>query len=79
MGLTKRAYVRPVAGQPSRVRRPAFLAALIVSASLFAWSLAGIAGAGGDLPAAPTVEKDVRSAPASYEGCRDEHDDAVRL
>jgi hypothetical protein len=67
-----------VAGRLSRVRRPAFLAALIVSVALYAWSLAGIAGAGGDLSAVPTA-KDVRSAPVSDDRCRDEHDDAVRL
>jgi hypothetical protein len=78
--LTKRAYGLVVAGRLSRVRRPAFLAALIVSASLYAYSLAGIAGAGGDLPPAASIsERAERSAPVAYEACRDEHDDAVRL
>ena len=70
----KRAYVRAVAGRLSRVRRTAFVVALLACAVLYAYSLAGIVNAGGDIrptPIAKTVER--------YHGCPAERDDAVRL
>jgi hypothetical protein len=70
-----------MAGRLSRLRRAAFLVALVVSAAVYAYSVAGIMGTGSELKSvvsAPSVE---RSAPVSYqpateahENCRDRAD-----
>jgi hypothetical protein len=62
----------------SRVRRYALLVALLASAALYAYAVAGIAGTGGDLRAAAIAERSERAVPAAYE-CPYEHDDRVRL
>jgi hypothetical protein len=54
-------------GRSSRVRRPAFLLALLVSAALYAYSLAGIAGTGGQLRSAVSAQVSARSTPVSYQ------------
>ena len=58
--------------------RIAFVTALVMSAALFAYSLAGIAGAGGDLRS-PNAKNAERSAPASYRDCPADRGHAVRL
>jgi hypothetical protein len=62
-------------GRPSRVRRPAFLVALLVSAAVYAYSLAGILGAGNDLRAAVSAQSVERSAPVVYLPAAETHDD----
>jgi hypothetical protein len=59
------------------VPRIAFLTALVMSAALFAYSLAGIAGAGGDLSS--STAKPVERSPVSSDYCPDEREGAVRL
>jgi hypothetical protein len=77
-----------MAGRPSRVRRPAFLLSLLVSAALYAYSLAGIAGTEGKLRSAVKAQASERSTPVSYQQpsqaqdecpARDDAAPAVRL
>jgi hypothetical protein len=63
----------------TRVRRPALLVALLASAALYAYAVAGILGAGGDLRAAAIAQRSERAVPAAYEPCPEEHGDRVRL
>lgn len=55
-----------MAGRPPRVRRAAFVAALLVSAALYAYSLAGIMGTGGELRSLVSARSVERSAPVVY-------------
>ena len=64
-----------MAGRPSRVRRPAFLLALLVSVALYAYSLAGIAGTESELRSAVSEQASARSAPVSYEPPSQDYDD----
>lgn len=64
-----------MAGRPSRVRRPAFVLALLVSVALYAYSLAGIAGTGSELRSAVSEQVSARSAPVSYERPSQDYDD----
>jgi hypothetical protein len=56
-----------------------FVLALVISAATFAYSLTGIVSAGGDLRDAAKRVSSERQPPVSYEGCREAHDDSVRL
>jgi hypothetical protein len=56
-----------MAGRSSRVRRHAFLLSLLVSAALYAYSLAGIAGTEGQLRSAVSAQVRERSTPVSYQ------------
>ena len=64
-----------MAGRLSRVRRPAFLLALLVSAALYAYSLAGIAGTQSDLRSAVKSRESERLAPVSCGSPSHGHDD----
>jgi hypothetical protein len=64
-----------MAGRPSRVRRPAFLLALLVSAALYAYSLLGIAGTESDLRSAVRAQTSERWTPVSYPQSNQSHDD----
>ena len=64
-----------MAGRPSRVRRPAFVLALLVSAALYAYSLVGIAGTGNELRSAVSAQGSARSTPVSYERPSQDRDD----
>ena len=66
-------------GRVTRLRRPGFVLALILSAATFAYSLTGIVSAGDDLRDTPSPTSKKREPPVAYEGCRDVRDDSVRL
>jgi hypothetical protein len=51
---------------PARFRRTAFLVALLVSAAVYAYSLAGIAATGDELRSAVSAQTAERSTPVSY-------------
>ncbi len=76
-----------MAGRLSRVRRAAFLVALLVSAAVYAYSLSAIAGTGGELRSLVKARSVERSAPVVYhqgtethENCPDRADaDRVKL
>jgi hypothetical protein len=53
-------------GRLSRIRRAAFLVALLVSAAAYAYSLAAIAGTGSELRSYVSERSVERSAPVSY-------------
>jgi hypothetical protein len=55
-----------MAGRSSGVRRAAFLVALVVSAALYAYSVAGIMGTGSELRSVVSAESAERSAPVVY-------------
>ena len=55
-----------MAGRLSRVRRAAFAIALLVSAAVYAYSLAGIVGTGGELRSLVNARSVERSAPVVY-------------
>lgn len=55
-----------MAGRHSRVRRVAFLVALVVSAAVYAYSVAGIMGTGSELRSVVSAESAERSEPAVY-------------
>jgi hypothetical protein len=55
-----------MAGRPSRVRRLAFLLALLVSTAVYAYSLAGIVGATGELRSAVSARSVERPAPVVH-------------
>ena len=50
----------------SRVRRAAFLVALLVSAAVYAYSVAGIMGTGSELRSVVSAQSVGRSAPVVY-------------
>ena len=54
-----------MAGRSSGVRRAAFLVALVVSAAVYAYSVAGIMGTGSELRSV-SAESAERSAPVVY-------------
>jgi hypothetical protein len=56
-----------MAGRLSRVRRAAFVVALVVSAAVYAYSVAGIMGTGGELRSVVRAQSVERSAPAVYQ------------
>jgi hypothetical protein len=64
-----------MAGRSSRVRRPAFLLALLVSAALYAYSLLGIAGTETQLRSAVSAQGSERAAPVSYRPASQAHYD----
>ena len=64
-----------MAGRPSRVRRPAFLVALLVSAALYAYSLVAIASTGSELRSAVSAQAGDRSTNVSYRPPSQDHDD----
>lgn len=55
-----------MAGRQSRVRRAAFPVALLVSAAVYAYSLAGIMGTGSELRSLVSARSVERSAPVVY-------------
>jgi hypothetical protein len=55
-----------MAGRNSRVRRAVFLVALLVSAAVYAYSVAGIMGTGSELRSVVSAESAERSAPVLY-------------
>jgi hypothetical protein len=70
-----------MAGRISRVRRAAFLVALLVSVAVYAYSLGAIAGTGSELRSAVSAQSAERSAPVVYhpvpeagENCPDQAD-----
>jgi hypothetical protein len=66
-------------GPVTRLRRPGFVLALILSAATFAYSLTGIVSAGDDLRDTPRPASTKRQPPVVYEGCHHERRDSVRL
>jgi hypothetical protein len=63
-----------MAGRLSRVRRGAFLVALLVSAAVYAYSLSAIAGTGGELRSLVKAESVERSAPVIYRPATEAHE-----
>ena len=63
-----------MAGRLSRVRRAAFLAALLVSAAVYAYSLTAIAGTGSELRSLVNAESVGRSAPVVYQPASEAHE-----
>ena len=61
-----------MAGRLSRVRRAAFLVALVVSAAVYAYSVAGIMGTGNELRSVVSARSVERSAPVIYHPDRDQ-------
>lgn len=55
-----------MAGRRPSVRRVAFLAALLVSAAVYAYSLAGIMGTGSELKSLVSARSVERAAPVVY-------------
>ena len=66
-------------GRLTRLRRPGFVLALVLSAATFAYSLTGIVSAGDDLRDTSSPVSTKRQPPVAYEGCRHERRDSVRL
>jgi hypothetical protein len=64
-----------MAGRFSRVRRAAYLAALLVSLFAFAYSLAGIAGTGSELQSAVNARSAERAAPVVHRPADETHED----
>jgi len=64
-----------MAGRISRVRRAAFLVALLVSAAVYAYSVAGIMGTGSQLRSVVSAESAERSAPVLYRPPGETHED----
>jgi hypothetical protein len=64
-----------MAGRFSRVRRPAFLIAFLVSAALYAYSLVGIAGTESQLRSAVSAQPSERSTAVSYRETGQSHYD----
>jgi hypothetical protein len=62
-------------GRLSRIRRAAFLVALLVSAAAYAYSLAAIAGTGSELRSYVSERPVERSAPVSYHPATDSRED----
>jgi hypothetical protein len=63
-----------MAGRLSRVRRAAFLVALLVSAAVYAYSLSAIAGTGGELRSLVKGRSVERSAPVMYHPATETHE-----
>jgi hypothetical protein len=59
----------------SRVRRAAFLVALVVSAAVYAYSVAGIMGTGSELRSVVSAQSVERSAPVVYQSATDRSQD----
>jgi hypothetical protein len=74
-----------MAGRISRVRRAAFLVALLLSAAVYAYSVAGIMGTGSELRSVVSAESGERLAPVVYQARSETHEncpyrsDAPRL
>ena len=64
-----------MAGRLSRVRRAAFAIALLVSAAVYAYSLAGIMGTGSELRSLVSAQSIERSAPVVYQPKTETHED----
>jgi hypothetical protein len=60
-----------MAGRLSRVRRAAFVVALLVSAAAYAYSLVAIAGTGSELRSYVSARSVERSAPVAYHPATD--------
>lgn len=63
-----------MAGRLSRVRRAAFVVALLVSAAVYAYSLSAIAGTGGELRSLVKAESVERSTPVMYRPATEAHE-----
>jgi len=63
-----------MAGRLSRVRRAAFLVALLVSAAVYAYSVAGIMGTGSELRSVVSARSVERSAPVVYHQRTETHE-----
>jgi hypothetical protein len=59
----------------SRIRRAAFLVALVVSAAVYAYSVAGIMGTGSELRSVVSAQSVERSAPVNYRSATDRNQD----
>ena len=59
----------------SRVRRAAFLVALLVSAAAYAYSVAGIMGTGSELRSVVSAQSVGRSAPVIYHPATERYQD----
>jgi hypothetical protein len=59
----------------SRIRRAAFLVALVVSAAVYAYSVAGIMGTGSELRSVVSARSVERAAPVSYHPATDRDQD----
>jgi hypothetical protein len=59
----------------SRVRRAAFVVALLVSAAVYAYSVAGIMGTGSELRSVVSAQSVERSAPVTYHSATGRHQD----
>lgn len=57
----------------SRARRVAFLLALLVSAAVYAYSVAGIMGTGSELKSVVSAQSVERSAPVVYRPAAETH------
>jgi hypothetical protein len=64
-----------MAGRLSRVRRAAFAVALVVSAAVYAYSVAGIMGTGSELRSVVSARSAERSAPVVYRPATEAHED----
>jgi hypothetical protein len=62
-----------MAGRRPSVRRVAFLAALLVSAAVYAYSVAGIVGTGSELKSVVSARSVERSAPVVYHPADETH------
>ena len=63
-----------MAGRLSRVRRAAFLVALVVSAAVYAYSVAGIMGTGSELRSVVSARSAERLAPVVYRPATQTHE-----
>ncbi len=61
-------------GRLSRVRRAAFLVALLMSAAVYAYSVAGIMGTGSELRSVVSARSAERSAPVMYRPATETHE-----
>ena len=68
-----------MAGRLSRVRRAAFVAALLVSAAVYAYSLSAIAGTGGELRSLVKAQSVERSTPVMYRPATEAHENCPDL
>ena len=64
-----------MAGRISRVRRAAFLVALLVSVATYAYSLGAIMGTGSELRSVVSARSVERSAPVVYHPGAETHED----
>jgi hypothetical protein len=62
-------------GRLSSVRRAAFLVGLLVSAAVYAYSLAGIMGTGSELKSVVSARSVERAAPVAYHPGAETHED----